>query len=157
MELDNLSAVQLADGWLRACELPRFPLAGSLVVLSGCDTGVARAEPHGEVHGLVRGVLAAGAAEALLALGRVEDASTAEWMARFHTERDRGHSAEEALRAVQARAAAEGLPPWVFAGFSLWTRRLRALSTGIIPSLGGTTPHGADTEAGAGIARRRTA
>ncbi len=122
-----LSGVRLADGWLRAADFPHLRLPGSLVVLSGCQTGVSRVDPGDEVHGLVRGVLASGAAELLACLWRIEDRATAKFMARLHALRAGGVSTEEALAQAQREAAAAGLSPWYWAGFTLWTRRLTPL------------------------------
>lgn len=121
-----MSGVLLADGWARALEFRRLPLDGSLVVLSGCSTGAAAVGAGGEVQGLVRGVLASGAAELVVSLWPVADEPTARFMAAFHGARARGEPTEQALRAVQARLAAEGLHPWHWAGFTLWTRRIHS-------------------------------
>jgi CHAT domain-containing protein len=118
------SGVRLADGWARAVEFRALRLQGSLVVLSGCETGVSHVDAGGEVHGLVRGVLASGASELLVSLWRVDDAATARFMGRFHGLRVQGLTAESALARVQAERAADGLHPWYWAGFTLWTRRL---------------------------------
>ncbi|MCE9634924.1 MAG: CHAT domain-containing protein [Planctomycetes bacterium] len=117
-----LSGVRLADGWFRACEFAGLRLGGSLVVLAGCDTGVARGESGGEVLGLVRGVLAAGARELVVSLWRIDDGATAAFMAEFHAARARGLSSAVALQELQKSRAASGLHPWFWAGFSIWTR-----------------------------------
>ena len=121
----SLSGVRLADGWLRAIDFRSLPLEGSLVVLSGCDTGVARPDAGGEVQGLVRGVLSSGAAEVLVSLWAVDDTATARFMARFHELRAEGGDSASALARTQAEGAARGEHPWYWAGFSLWSRRMR--------------------------------
>jgi CHAT domain-containing protein len=75
-----------------------------------------------EVHGLVRGVLAAGARDLVASLWRVGDAATAEFMVRLHTRIAAGDDAAAALAAVQCEAAAAGQHPWTWAGFALHTR-----------------------------------
>ena len=120
-----MSAMQLGDGWLRAVEWPALQLRGSLVVLSGCDTGITGA--HGaELAGLVRGVLAAGAADVVTGLFALPDAPTEHLMERFHAARVRHRDPAAALASVQATAARRGEPVWQWCGFSAWTRRLRA-------------------------------
>jgi CHAT domain-containing protein len=118
-----MSGVLLADGWLRAIDFASLRLPGSLVVLSGCETGVARAGPGDEVHGLVRGVLASGAADLVASLWRVGDDSARGLMSEFHARRAAGASAEDALAGTQRDAIARGLPVWAWAAFALWTRR----------------------------------
>jgi CHAT domain-containing protein len=119
-----MSGVRLADGWLRAVDFHTLDLAGSLVVLSGCETGVAQVGAGGEVEGLVRGVLASGAADLVVSLWRVDDAATAALMSRFHDGLAAGSGPAGALARAQREAAASGLAPWHWAGFGLWTRRL---------------------------------
>jgi CHAT domain-containing protein len=119
-----MSGVRLADGWLRAVDFHSLDLRGSLVVLSGCETGVAHVGAGGEVEGLVRGVLSSGAADLVVSLWRVDDAATATLMARFHEELAGGARADAALASAQREALGAGLSPWFWSGFGLWTRRL---------------------------------
>lgn len=119
-----MSGVRLADGWLRAVDFHSLDLAGSLVVLSGCETGVAHVGAGGEVEGLVRGVLASGAADLVVSLWRVDDAATARLMTRFHEELASGTGPAASLASAQREAAASGFAPWHWAGFGHWTRRL---------------------------------
>jgi hypothetical protein len=121
-----MGGVCLSDGWLRAIDFASLRLPGALVVLSGCETGVAQVGPGDEIHGIVRGVFASGAAELVASLWRVGDAATARFMSAFHLRRARGLSAEAALAETQREASAAGLPEWAWAGFGLWTRRLVA-------------------------------
>lgn len=118
-----MSGVLLADGWLRAIDFASLRLPGALVVLSGCETGVTRAGPGDEVHGLVRGVLASGAADLVASLWRVGDDSAARLMSDFHARRAAGLPAEDALAAAQREAIARGMPVWAWSAFALWTRR----------------------------------
>jgi hypothetical protein len=120
----SMGGVRLADGWLRAIDFASLRLPGALVVLSGCETGVSRVGPGDEVHGLVRGVFASGAAELVASLWRVGDEATARFMAEFHRRRAAGARAERALAETQRAAVAAGVPVWAWAGFALWTRRL---------------------------------
>ncbi len=126
----GMSGVRLADGWLRAVEFPRLSLRGSLVVLSGCETGLtplgARAGlSGGEVEGLVRGVLAGGASDLIVSLWHVGDSETARLMERFYALHLSGLPVEQALAQTQAELARKGRHPWEWAGFTLWSRRLK--------------------------------
>jgi tetratricopeptide (TPR) repeat protein len=121
----GMSGVRLADGWLRAVEFAALPLRGSTVVLSGCETGVSAVGAGDEVQGLVRGVLAAGGAELLASLWRVDDATTARLLTRFHELGAAGATPSLALATAQRELASEGLHPWFWAGFSLWSLRLK--------------------------------
>jgi hypothetical protein len=118
-----MSGVRLADGWLRAIDFASLRLPGALVVLSGCETGVTRAGPGDEVHGLVRGVFASGAADLVASLWRVGDDSARRLMTDFHARRAAGAPAEAALAAAQRDAISRGAPVWAWAAFALWTRR----------------------------------
>lgn len=123
-DVPAMSGVRLADGWLRAVDFHSLALRGSVVVLSGCETGVSRVDAGGEVQGLVRGVFASGASDLVVSLWRVDDAATADLMTSFHRHFARGASAGRALAAAQREAATAGLSPWHWAGFGTWTRRL---------------------------------
>jgi CHAT domain-containing protein/tetratricopeptide (TPR) repeat protein len=72
------------DGFLRASEIFRLKLPAELVVLSGCRTGLGK-EMKGEgLIGLTQGFMYAGAARVVVSLWDVNDAATAELMARFY-------------------------------------------------------------------------
>lgn len=118
------SGVRLADGWFRAAEFARLRLAGSLVVLSGCETGMTAIDAGDEPHGLVRGVLAAGATDVVSSLWRIDDDATARFMERFHELRAAGSAPSAALTAVQRERAAADAPPWHWAGFVHHARRI---------------------------------
>jgi tetratricopeptide (TPR) repeat protein len=120
-----MSGVRIADGWLRAADLTTLDLRGSLLVLSGCETGVSSVGAADEVHGLVRAAFAAGARDLVASLWTVGDASTAELMLRFHEVRRSGLRPAAALAHVQAEQAASGRHPWFWAGFSAWSRASR--------------------------------
>lgn len=72
------------DGFLRAGEIFRLKLPAELVVLSGCRTGLGK-EMKGEgLIGLTQGFMYAGASRVMVSLWDVNDAATAEMMARFY-------------------------------------------------------------------------
>lgn len=121
----HLSGVRLADGWLRGVDFCAMDLRGALVVLSGCETGVADVRALGEADGLVRGVLASGAAGLLASLWKVDDVATSAFMTAFHERRAAGDGAEQALAGAQRAFAAAGAHPWLWAGFQLFTAAVR--------------------------------
>ena len=96
-------------------------LSLSLVVLAGCETGVAADRGGGEAEGLVRGLLGAGARGAVVGAWHVGDASTAGLMVRLHRERRRGRSADRALARAQTAMSRAGRSPFQWAGFALWS------------------------------------
>lgn len=72
------------DGFLRASEIFRLKLPVELVVLSGCRTGLGRQTKGEGMVGLTQGFMYAGAARVMVSLWDVNDAATAELMARFY-------------------------------------------------------------------------
>jgi CHAT domain-containing protein len=98
-----LSAVVLANGEsLSVYELMGTRIDADLVVLSACDTGRGLTTRGGEVVGLTRGLLAAGARSALVSLWPVDDASTSLLMAEFYRQLRNDRTAAQALRYAQA-------------------------------------------------------
>lgn len=97
------------DPFLRLEDLSRRRLRADLVVLSACDTALGR-ETKGEgPQSLGRAFLAAGAANAVVSLWRVDDSSTEELMVEFYRQHlQHGRPPAEALRqsqlAVRARS-----------------------------------------------------
>jgi CHAT domain-containing protein/tetratricopeptide (TPR) repeat protein len=77
------SALWLADGWLTVRDAYSLDLHCGLVVLSACETGISAVAPGDELIGLARGFFSAGAPALLVSQWRVDDATTADLMARF--------------------------------------------------------------------------
>ncbi len=97
------SALQLGGGaWLRAMDLCQLRLNGALVTLSACMTGRHRLM-GGDLLGLSRGFLAAGAAALVVSLWPADDAATAILMDYFYVELRQGASVPAALRSAQRR------------------------------------------------------
>jgi CHAT domain-containing protein len=95
------SALQLAGGdWLRTMDLYTLHLRGALVTLSGCETGRHRML-GGDLVGLSRGFLYAGASGLVLSLWPVDDVSTALLMEKFYGQLAAGEGAAQALRRAQ--------------------------------------------------------
>ena len=83
------SAVLLAksdkeDGRLEVREIFGMDLKASLVVLSGCETGLGKLSTGDELVGLTRAFIYAGTPSVVASLWKVEDSSTAQLMASFY-------------------------------------------------------------------------
>jgi CHAT domain-containing protein len=95
------------DGRLTAAEMFGLPLRkNSLVVLSACETGRVQATHSGELVGMVRSLLYAGAGNLVLSDWEVNAASTKLWMETFYREgqtREPAEAARLALMAVKSR------------------------------------------------------
>ncbi len=78
VERNNLSAADLID--------LNFQLAGKLVVLSACETGVQQPKPGDDYLGIERYLLAARASAIVSSLWQVDDLATMEFMKEFYRE-----------------------------------------------------------------------
>lgn len=103
----RFSTLVLQRGTLSAFEVERLPLAGCVVVLSGCDTALADPGRGNEVQGLVRAFLLAGAHRVVATLWPVADEVAAAWAGPFHRALRAGSSLaaalDQAAQAVRAR------------------------------------------------------
>ncbi len=115
----SFSALELADGGLTLLDAQRLPVAGMLVALSACETGLSHIAPGDELLGLVRGFVLAGAPTVLASLWMVDDASTARLMRGFYSRLAAGARPAAALRAAQLALADEGAHPFHWAAFAL--------------------------------------
>jgi CHAT domain-containing protein len=88
------------DGNLQVHEILNLELNASLVVLSGCQTGLGHLTTGDELVGLSRAFIYAGAPSVLSSLWKVEDRSTAHLMSRFYQHLHSSYKAE-ALRLAQ--------------------------------------------------------
>ena len=96
------SSVALADsGELTVADLMGLAIDADLVVLSACDTGRGDATLGGDVVGLVRGLLAAGARNAVVSLWPVDDEATCVLMDAFAQQLRTGRTIADALAAAQ--------------------------------------------------------
>jgi len=89
------------DGRLEAHEIFGLKLDCSLVMLSGCETGLARVTKGDEVIGLARSFIFAGTPSIVTSLWKVDDLATAVMVKRFYRYLRRGYSRSEALRMAQ--------------------------------------------------------
>lgn len=111
------SAVHLHDAALPAERVEHLSLRAGLVVLSGCETGLADGD---EIFGLVRAFLLAGAGRVLASLWPVEDAVAALFMDAFYRAFLRGASAADALQAAQRAVMLRHPHPFHWAAFALF-------------------------------------
>jgi CHAT domain-containing protein len=108
------------EGFLRILDIHRMRLNADLVVLSACQTALAR-EIRGEgMVGLTRGFMYAGASRVMASLWRIDDRATAELMRRFYRELfTRAQSPSGALRTAQLGMLSQKRwnHPYYWAGF----------------------------------------
>ena len=107
------------DGYLTADEIMDLHLQCSLVTLSACDTGRGRIVSGGEVLGLTRAWMYAGAPSVLASLWKVDDRATSRLMAAFY-ENLKTHDKAKALQLAQIDMIKEGLSPYYWAAFCLY-------------------------------------
>ncbi|HYG59781.1 MAG TPA: CHAT domain-containing tetratricopeptide repeat protein, partial [Symbiobacteriaceae bacterium] len=80
----HFSTLMLADGPLTAADAARLDLQASLVILSGCETGLSRITRGEELMGMITAFLEAGSASVLASRWRVDDRVTARLMQQFY-------------------------------------------------------------------------
>ena len=107
------------DGYLTADEIMDLHLQSSLVTLSACDTGRGRILMGGEILGLTRAWMYAGAPSVLASLWKVDDRATSRLMTAFY-ENLKTHDKAKALQLAQLGMIKEGLSPYYWAAFCLY-------------------------------------
>jgi CHAT domain-containing protein len=110
------------DGYLRMNDIYRLNLPADLVVLSACESALGREVAAEGVYSLARAFFYAGTARVLGSLWAVDDAASAEFMARFYRALlVPGGRAAAALRAAQASMAGDARwsAPYYWAGYVL--------------------------------------
>ena len=113
------SRLRLGDGWLTVREAETLPLAGRLVTLSACETGLSRIAPGQEITGLARGFFAAGARSLVLSLWTVDDAAAVALMTVFYQSLRAGQTPAAALRVAQRELLLQYPHPFYWAPFVL--------------------------------------
>lgn len=114
------SAIRLADSWLTVFDLYRCDFPADLVTLSGCSTGLSEVVGADELVGLLRGLLQAGARNALVSLWDVDDASTTRLMQDFYRQMlSEGLSPVAALRQASLNLRTAYDDPYHWAAFCL--------------------------------------
>ena len=97
-----LSPDKQNDGFLEVHELYNLNLTKtSLVILSACETGLAKIRKNDDVIGLVRGFIYAGVPSMAASLWKVDDFATAALMTQFHVLLKLGNYKSEAMRKAQ--------------------------------------------------------
>jgi len=109
------SSLRLADGELTLEQVLALRLAGGLVVLSACETGVA--SDREELPGFNEAFLLAGAGVVVSTLARTSDLGTALVMKYFFRHLRRGEDVADALRAAQAEMRERYSHPGFWAAF----------------------------------------
>jgi len=115
------SALRLADNWLTLADVERMDLPhASLVTLSACETGLGDLR-GGDILGLSRAFLQAGAASLVVSLWPVPDEATRQLMIHFYHHLVAGMTKAAALRAAQLALLSDPVysHPLHWAGFVL--------------------------------------
>jgi CHAT domain-containing protein len=119
------------DGRLEVHELLGIVIRSPLVFFSGCETGRARAVTRDPVRGtvdltLAQAALAAGAANVISTLWRIDDAGAGEFAARFYAHL-KGSSVAHAVARAQRELIADTryASPYYWAGYT-WSGAGRA-------------------------------
>ena len=113
------SGVHLGDGWLTIPKIAALRLQPELIVLAGCATGKVSVTEGGELFGLARGFLQAGASAMVTSFWPVPDEATTVFMQSFHTRLADGLAPATALRAAALQAREENPHPFHWAPFTL--------------------------------------
>ncbi len=113
------SAFKLAGEWLNFYDICSLQAKGTLVVLSGCSTGVGGIYAGDEMFGLMRGFLYAGAASLVVSLWAVNDPATAELMKTFYQRLREGRHPGAALREAALLLKRRYAHPYYWAPFVL--------------------------------------
>lgn len=113
------SGVRLGDGWLTIPRIAALRLQPELIVLAGCATGKVSVTEGGELFGLARGFLQAGASAMVTSFWPVSDQATTAFMQSFHTRMAEGLAPATALRAAALAARDENPHPFHWAPFTL--------------------------------------
>jgi len=107
------------DGFLTADEIMDLHLQCSLVTLSACDTGRGRILMGGDILGLTRAWMYAGAPSVLASLWKVDDRATSRLMTAFYKNL-KTHDKAKSLQLAQIDMIKEGLSPYYWAAFCLY-------------------------------------
>jgi CHAT domain-containing protein len=115
------SGLRMSDRWLTVRDIHDLPSTPSIVVLSGCETGLNPCEGADELHGLTRGFTANGTTAVVASLWSVQDEASTRLMTRMHRRlaatRGTPHGVAEALRQAQLELREELPHPAFWAAF----------------------------------------
>jgi len=111
------TGVALADGWVGLEALDSLPLPGALVYLATCASGRTHDHAEGRFAGWVTAGLQAEAAEMVLSLWNIDDASARAFAREFYGEWLEGTPAVEAAAAARLRLRRRDPHPYSWASF----------------------------------------
>ncbi|MBA3274987.1 MAG: CHAT domain-containing protein [Chloroflexia bacterium] len=100
-EHPTASGLRLADGWLTLDRLADVRLDGTLVLLTGCETGRVRVDQGDELVGMVAALIAAGASGLVTSLWKTQDAAATALITAFYNSLANGADILTALRDSQ--------------------------------------------------------
>jgi len=115
----ELAGLKLGETWISTSELRQIPRAASLVVLSGCQTGLGSVHSGDEWVGIVRCFLQAGSRAVVASLWEVFDDSTTELMVDFYGFLRSGDTLASAMARAQRRARERHSSPMHWAPFAV--------------------------------------
>lgn len=113
------SSLHLADGWITVRDICSQKLNARLVTLSACETGLNKIFAGGEILGLARGFLSAGAHSLVLSLWTVSDEATTRLMKEFYKNIQRGCTVSTSLAQAQRKFIRENAHPYYWSPFVL--------------------------------------
>jgi len=111
------------DGILRLFEIYNLNLTSTeLVVLSACETGLAKIKQNDDVIGLVRGFFFAGSSNVIASLWKVNDTATSKLMINFYSNVKNGQSNAESIRNAQLSLlnCKDSQHPYFWSAFNLY-------------------------------------
>jgi CHAT domain-containing protein len=111
------SGLRLGERFLTAFDLSRLRLTGTLVSLSGCETGRARRSRSDELYGPEQALLRAGAGAVVSSLWPVEDQASASAMLALHRGLAAGLGLRQAMREAQLLERRRDPHPFGWAAF----------------------------------------
>lgn len=115
------SGLRMSDRWLTVRDIHDLESTPSIVVLSGCETGLNPCEGADELHGLTRGFTANGTTAVVASLWSVQDEASTRLMTRMHRRlaatRGTPNGVAEALREAQLELREELPHPAFWAAF----------------------------------------
>lgn len=114
------SRLELIDGgfFVQDCRLLDLTSC-RLIVLSACETGVAKVTDGEEAFGLARGLISAGARSLLLSLWAVDDRAANQLMEEFYLGLAKGATAAAALRSAQISMIEKAPHPFGWGAFGI--------------------------------------
>lgn len=117
-----LASEDSSDGRLTALDVFKLRLKGGEVVLSACKSALGLSATGGEIVGLNRSFLYAGAPSVTATLWSIDDKASSKLMGFFYEEIEKKTGTAESLRRAQRRMIDAGFEPFFWAAFILTGR-----------------------------------